>query len=73
MKKDEKVIENEISVVFGNNLEIENKGSTSIDMKRNAKGITEFVIKIYNNDIKEALKEAKSAYNLLDKQYPYSE
>ena len=60
-----------INVHLVDDLNVTMKSTPSVEIKRNSKGITEFVVKVYNADYKEALKEAQTAFNHLNKKYPY--
>jgi len=59
-----------VSIKFEEPLTIKQTGNSSVEIKRNAKGTTEFIVKSYHTDIKEALKEAKTVFNHLCKTYP---
>ena len=45
------------------------RGQSSIELKRNSKGIAEFIIKIYGDDPEEASIKAQKIFNDLNKKY----
>jgi len=55
---------------FVNPAVLEQKGISSVDIKRNSKGSVEFVVKVYNENPSEAAKKAISIFNSLDKKFP---
>ena len=62
--------ENAVSVSFKDELKLQHSNQSSIDIKRNAKGATEFTVKIYASSAEEATKIAKKVYKDLDKSFP---
>jgi len=70
--KEKKTKKNFISVSFEDNLKLQHSNQSSVDIKRNAKGITEFTIKVYSTSAIEAAKIATKVYNDLDKSFSFS-
>ena len=58
-----------INVSFENPLEVKS-GTSSIEIKRNSKGNTEFIIKVYGNNLPNAKNEASKVFDQLNKKYP---
>ena len=69
-KAKEKKSKNSVSVSFEDNLKLQHSNQSSIDIKRNAKGMTEFTVKVYAASAVEAAKIATEVYNNLDKSFP---
>ena len=61
---------NPISISFTKPLLIESANLSSVDLKRNAKGTTEFSVKVYGSNAISAAEEAKKVYDELNKEYP---
>jgi len=61
---------NEIQILFSEPLKLNQTGTSSVDIKRNSKGSTEFSVKVYALSPKDAEREATKIYNSLRKQYP---
>ena len=59
----------DLKISFVEPIEVKNKSISSIELKRNSKGGTEIVVKIYNGDPKVAMKDAQKIYDDLDKKY----
>jgi hypothetical protein len=62
-----------LGISFNTNLGVELLGTSSVELKRNSKGGTEFVIKVYDKDPGKASSIASTIYKSLNKQYPYPE
>jgi len=60
---------NTVSVSFEDELKLQHSNQSSVDIKRNAKGATEFSVKIYASSAEEAAKIAKKVYQDLDKSF----
>jgi len=74
MKNDEKVQKKEVLHIHSHTLApVELTQTSSIELKRNAKGGTEIRVKIYNSDSKKAMNEANSIYTTLSKKYKYNQ
>ena len=66
-KKDIKV--HKVKVAFEEPLEIMQSGMSSVELKRDAKGITQFTVKVYASTAKDASTDATKVYKDLDKQF----
>jgi hypothetical protein len=67
--KKKKSNQNNISVGFKDELKLQHSNQSSVDIKRNAKGATEFTVKVYSSSATEAAKIAKKVYNDLEKSF----
>ena len=47
--------------------------TSSVELKRNAKGETEIRVKVYNSDFKKAMNEANKTYTTLTNKYKYGQ
>ena len=47
--------------------------TSSVELKRNAKGETEIRVKVYNTDFKKAMNEANRTYITLKNKYKYGQ
>lgn len=45
------------------------RGQSSLEIKRNSKGIAEFIIKIYGDDPEKASIKAQKIFDILNKKY----
>lgn len=52
-------------------LMIENMNTSSTELRRNAKGFIEIIVKVYDHNPTEAAKRATSILNGLRKKFPY--
>ena len=59
-----------VALYTPNALTLEHKNQSSVELKRNSKGNTEFIIKVYGTDAPSAATEASKVYDDLHKQYP---
>jgi len=59
-----------VKVSFDEPLEINQSGMSSVEMKRNAKGGTEFNIKVYAPNADDAKKDVAKIYKDLSKEFP---
>jgi len=59
-----------IKISFAEPLEVLQSGMSSVELKRNAKGITEIITKVYASNAKDAMDDASKIYKNLDKQFP---
>ena len=59
-----------IKITFEDPLEVLQSGMSSIDLKRNAKGITEFNVKVYASSAEKAADEAIKLHKKLNKEFP---
>lgn len=62
----------DIVLSFNEPIQINQSGSSSIEMKRNAKGTTEFTVKIYGPDPKESQKIAEGIFEDLNVKFPFT-
>ena len=51
--------------------EIMNRSESSVEITRNAKGIIQFSVKIYNDNIEEAMSKVIKTTDELIKKYPF--
>ena len=58
-----------VEISFSGELPVRTKGTSSIELKRNAKGNTEILIKVYTEDPKKGSAEAIGIYNSLCEKY----
>jgi hypothetical protein len=61
---------NGISIKFDKPLIVEHANQSSVDLKRNSKGITEFSVKVYGSNPVTAAQEASKIYDSLNDEYP---
>ena len=61
---------NNINITFTKPLLVENASMSSVELKRNSKGITEIIVKAYGSNTLNAATEAKKVYDELGKEYP---
>lgn len=61
---------NNITLSFTEPIEVKQIGSSSVELKRNSKGGTEFVIKIYSDNPDKAKEKAIKIYKELNKKFP---
>ena len=61
--------DNKVSVMLEKPIMLSNSNMSSVDIKRNAKGTVEFVVKVYATDIKEASALAQTVFDLLEEKY----
>lgn len=59
-----------IKISFAEPLEILQSGMSSVELKRNAKGITEIITKVYASNAEDAMEDASKVYRQLGKQFP---
>ena len=52
-------------------IQVQEKNTSSVELKRNSKGITEITVKVYNESPKEAAKEATTLLKSLNAKFPY--
>jgi hypothetical protein len=61
--------ENKVTVVLDKPIAVAHSNMSSVDIKRNAKGIVEFVVKAYADDIKAASAHAQTVFDQLSEKY----
>ena len=61
--------ENTITIVLNKPIKVANSNMSSVDIKRNAKGIVEFVVKAYADDIEAASAKAQTFFDKLSEKY----
>ena len=61
-----------IKVSFEQPLEILQSGMSSVELKRNAKGIVEIMAKVYASNSEDAKKDVIKTFNDLSKEFPTS-
>jgi hypothetical protein len=61
--------ENTITIVLNKPIKVANSNMSSVDIKRNAKGIVEFVVKAYADDIEAANAKAQTIFDKLSEKY----
>lgn len=61
---------NLVEVSFTEPLEVKQVGSSSVELKRNSKGGTEFTIKIYDSNPGKAKEEAIKIFKELNTKFP---
>jgi hypothetical protein len=61
--------ENTITIVLNKPIKVANSNMSSVDIKRNAKGIVEFVVKAYADDIEAASAKAQTIFDKLSEKY----
>ena len=66
-KKDAKV--HRVKIAFEEPLEIMQSGMSSVELKRDAKGITQFTVKVYASTAKDASVDATKVYKDLNNQF----
>lgn len=59
----------EIGFRTGDSITLEQKGQSSVELKRNSKGVVEFVVKVYDDSPEKAKIEACKTFESLDKKY----
>jgi hypothetical protein len=57
-------------VSFNEPIELRQTSTSSVEMKRNSKGGVEFVVKVYDADVKIAKEKASKIYLELNKKFP---
>jgi hypothetical protein len=60
-----------VNLVIDKPIQVVDKGTSSTELRRNAKGIVEITVKVYNESPKEAANRAISILNGLQKKFPY--
>ncbi len=61
--------DNLIGIKFVGPLDLNQRGGSSVEIKRNAKGDTEFRVKVYDDEIVIARKLAIESFEILTKKY----
>jgi len=61
--------ENTVTIVMNKPVKVANSNMSSVDIKRNAKGIVEFVVKAYADDIEAASAKAQTIFDKLSEKY----
>ena len=61
--------ENTVTIVLNKPIKVANSNMSSVDIKRNAKGIVEFVVKAYADDIEAASAKAQTIFDKLSEKY----
>ena len=61
--------ENTVTIVLNKPIKVANSNMSSVDIKRNAKGIVEFVVKAYADDIEAANAKAQTIFDKLSEKY----
>jgi hypothetical protein len=61
--------ENTVTIVMNKPVKVANSNMSSVDIKRNAKGIVEFVVKAYADDIEAANAKAQTIFDKLSEKY----
>jgi hypothetical protein len=59
----------DVKVSFPDIVRVKNDSQSSVELKRNSKGVTEITIKVYNGNADQASEDARTIYNELDKIY----
>lgn len=59
-----------IKISFIDPLEIHQSGMSSVELKRNAKGLTEIIVKVYASNAEDAKEDAIKNYEDLSRQFP---
>ena len=68
--KKKEIKAHKIKVSFAEPLEIHQSGMSSVELKRDAKGITQITVKVYASNAKDAKEDAIKQYADLDKRFP---
>jgi len=61
---------NNVVISFEKELTMKQTGGSSVEIKRNSKGITEFTIKVYSENPEIARKKASKIYEKLNEEFP---
>ena len=62
----------QVAILTKDPLILEQKGQSSVELKRNSKGAVEFVVKVYNDSPEIAKVQACKTFDSLDKKYKYT-
>lgn len=62
--------ENKLIIMLEEPIEVSHSGMSSVEMKRNSKGIVEFVVKVYDSSPDKAKKIASEIFKDLNKKFP---
>ena len=60
-----------INVKIDKPIQVIDKGTSSTELRRNAKGVIEITVKVYHDNPTEGAKKATSILNGLRKKFPY--